>query len=156
MAIVATVRGEWAHLTLTWRSGAAELYLILLGSLVGYSVYVYALKHLPLSTVSLYAYVNPVIAVALGTVMLGEPFGWRVVVAPLVARGNCGGQNLRRRRALAARCQGARRGLINGSSSGEWSLQESHVANRGIDDVDAKLLPCELAGCRKKPRPSGL
>jgi len=84
MALVATLRGEWTHLTLTWRSGAAELYLIVFGSLVGYSAYVYALKHLPLSTVSLYAYVNPVIAVALGTVMLGEPFGWRVVVAPLV------------------------------------------------------------------------
>jgi drug/metabolite transporter (DMT)-like permease len=84
MAIVATLRGEWTHLTFTWRSGAAEFYLIVLGSLVGYSAYVYALKHLPLSTVSLYAYVNPVIAVALGTVLLGEPFGWRVVVAPLV------------------------------------------------------------------------
>jgi drug/metabolite transporter (DMT)-like permease len=84
MAVAATMRGEWAHLTFTWRSGAAELYLILFGSLVGYSAYVYALKHLPLSTVSLYAYVNPVIAVVLGTLLLGEPFGWRVVVAPLV------------------------------------------------------------------------
>jgi len=84
MAIVATMRGEWAQLTFTWRSGAAELYLIVLGSLIGYSAYVYALKHLPISTVSLYAYVNPVIAVVLGTLLLGEPFGWRVVVAPLV------------------------------------------------------------------------
>ncbi len=84
MAIVATLRGEWTQLTFTWRSGAAELYLIVLGSLVGYSAYVYALKHLPLSTVSLYAYVNPVIAVVLGTLVLGEPFGWRVVVAPLL------------------------------------------------------------------------
>jgi drug/metabolite transporter (DMT)-like permease len=74
----------WAHLTFTWRSGAAELYLIVFGSLVGYSAYVYALKHLPMATVSLYAYVNPVIAVVLGTLLLGEPFGWRVVVAPLV------------------------------------------------------------------------
>jgi len=84
MAAVATMRGEWAHLTFTWRSGAAELYLILFGSLVGYSAYVFALKHLPISTVSLYAYINPVIAVVLGTLLLGEPFGWRVVVAPLV------------------------------------------------------------------------
>jgi drug/metabolite transporter (DMT)-like permease len=84
MAIAATMRGEWAQLTFTWRSGAAELYLVIFGSLVGYSAYVYALKHLPISTVSLYAYVNPVIAVVLGTLLLGEPFGWRVVVAPLV------------------------------------------------------------------------
>ena len=84
LAIVATVRGEWSQLTFTWRSGAAELYLIVFGSLVGYTAYVYALKHLPISTVSLYAYVNPVIAVILGTVLLGETFGWRVVVAPLI------------------------------------------------------------------------
>jgi threonine/homoserine efflux transporter RhtA len=118
MAIVATVRGEWTHLTFTWRSGAAELYLIVLGSLVGYSAYVYALKHLPLSTVSLYAYVNPVIAVVLGTVMLGEPFGWRVCRgAARRLLGNCGRQDVRRRRALAARCQGARGGLINDNPS---------------------------------------
>jgi drug/metabolite transporter (DMT)-like permease len=84
MAAAATMRGEWAQLTFTWRTGAAELYLILFGSLVGYSAYVYALKHLPLSTVSLYAYVNPMIAVVLGTLLLGEPFGWRVVAAPAV------------------------------------------------------------------------
>ena len=81
MLAAATVRGEWAELSFTWRTGLAELYLIVFGSLVGYSAYVYALKHLPVSTVSLYAYVNPVIAVVLGTLLLSEPFGWRVVVA---------------------------------------------------------------------------
>jgi caa(3)-type oxidase subunit IV len=44
----------------------ALAYLIVFGSLVAYSSYVYALKHLPVSTVSLYAYINPIIAVALG------------------------------------------------------------------------------------------
>jgi drug/metabolite transporter (DMT)-like permease len=83
LGVVATLRGEWSQLTFTWRSGGAELYLIVFGSLVGYTAYVYALKHLPISTVSMYAYINPVIAVILGTVLLGEPFGWRVVVAPL-------------------------------------------------------------------------
>ena len=38
------------------------------------------MKYLPVSTVSLYAFVNPVIAVVLGTLMLGEPFGVRAVV----------------------------------------------------------------------------
>lgn len=84
MLLAATLRGEWAALTFTWRSGLAELYLIVFGSLVGYSAYVYALKHLPVSTVSLYAYVNPVIAVVLGTLLLGEPFGLRVVLASAV------------------------------------------------------------------------
>ena len=81
MLTAATVHGEWTQMALTWRSAAAELYLIVFGSLVGYTAYVYALKYLPVSTVSLYAFVNPVIAVALGTVMLGEPFGLRAVVA---------------------------------------------------------------------------
>lgn len=84
LLIAASARGEWRDLTFTWRTAAAELYLIVFGSLVGYSAYTYALKHLPVSTVSLYAYVNPVIAVALGTVLLGEPFGWRVAIASAI------------------------------------------------------------------------
>jgi drug/metabolite transporter (DMT)-like permease len=84
MLAAALVRGEFAVLSFTWRTLAAELYLIVFGSLVGYSAYVYALKHLPVSTVSLYAYVNPLIAVVLGTLLLGEPFGWRVVAASAV------------------------------------------------------------------------
>jgi drug/metabolite transporter (DMT)-like permease len=80
----ALVRGEFAVLTFTWRTLVAEVYLIVFGSLIGYSAYVYALKHLPVSTVSLYAYVNPVIAVILGTLLLGEPFGWRVVAASAI------------------------------------------------------------------------
>jgi drug/metabolite transporter (DMT)-like permease len=84
LVAAATLRGEWADLSFTWRSGLAELYLVVFGSLVGYSAYVYALKHLPVSTVSLYAYVNPVIAVVLGTLLLGEPFGLRVVLASAV------------------------------------------------------------------------
>jgi drug/metabolite transporter (DMT)-like permease len=81
MALVATALGEWQRLTFTWRSGLAELYLLVIGSLAAYPAYVYALKYLPVSTVSLYAYINPVIAVVLGTLLLDEPFGPRVIVA---------------------------------------------------------------------------
>ncbi len=84
MVAVATMRGEWSALTFTWRSAVAESYLIVFGSLVGYSAYVYALKYLPISTVSLYAYINPVIAIVLGTLLLGEPFGWRVAIAAAI------------------------------------------------------------------------
>jgi drug/metabolite transporter (DMT)-like permease len=87
MLAIATARGEWQLITFNGRSASAELYLIVLGSLVGYSSYVYALKYLPVTTVSLYAYVNPVIAVLLGTVMLGEPFSPRVVVAGAMVLG---------------------------------------------------------------------
>jgi drug/metabolite transporter (DMT)-like permease len=81
MLVVAIVRGEWYDLRFSARSVVAELYLIAAGSLVAYPAYIYALKHLPVSTVSLYAYVNPVIAVLLGALLLGEPFGVRIVVA---------------------------------------------------------------------------
>lgn len=81
MLAIASARGEWRDLTFTARSLAAEIYLILFGSLVGYTAYVYALKYLPVSTVSMYAYVNPVIAVLLGALLLDEPFGLRVVIA---------------------------------------------------------------------------
>lgn len=78
---IGTVRGEWTHLSVSMRSLMAEVYLTVVGSLIGYSAYVYALRHLPITTVSLYAYVNPVIAVGLGAFVLDEPFGWRVVAA---------------------------------------------------------------------------
>ena len=81
MLLVAIARGEWNELTLTARSVAAEAYLAAVGSLAGYPAYIYALKYLPVSVVSLYAYANPVIAVLLGTVLLAEPFGPRVIVA---------------------------------------------------------------------------
>ncbi len=81
MLIAATMLGEWRNLTFTPRTFAAELYLLLVGSLLAYPAYVYALKHLPVSTVSLYAYMNPVIAVLLGTILLDEPFGARVILA---------------------------------------------------------------------------
>lgn len=46
----------------------------LAGSLVAFAAYSYALRHLPVAVVSLHTYVNPVIAVLLGTLLLGEPF----------------------------------------------------------------------------------
>lgn len=87
LTAIGTVVGEWRDLSFTARTASAMIYLVIFGSIVGYSAYVYALKHLPLSTVSLYAYVNPIIAVALGTLFLDEPFGWRVVIASMLVLG---------------------------------------------------------------------
>lgn len=78
---IGTGAGEWSQLAFTSRTAGAMIYLVLIGSIVGYSAYVYALKHLPISTVSLYAYVNPLIAVILGTLLLAEPFSPRIVLA---------------------------------------------------------------------------
>jgi drug/metabolite transporter (DMT)-like permease len=79
--IPALARGEWTALRFSERSATAFVYLLLVGSIVGFSAYAYALKHLPLATVSLYAYINPAIAVLLGTIVLREPFSPRIAVA---------------------------------------------------------------------------
>jgi drug/metabolite transporter (DMT)-like permease len=77
----ATAHGDWAQLTFTPRSIAAMAYLSIAGSLVAYSAYIYAIQHLPLQLVSLYAYINPMIAVGLGTLFLNEPISTRILIA---------------------------------------------------------------------------
>lgn len=84
MTLVATLRGEWAVLSFTPSTLGALAYLAVLGSVVAFVAYSYALKHLPISVVSLYTYVNPVIAVGLGALLLGEPFGARQMMAAAV------------------------------------------------------------------------
>jgi len=49
------------------------LYLIVFGAIVGFTAFAYAIHELPASTVGTYAYVNPVVAVVLGHLILGEP-----------------------------------------------------------------------------------
>jgi drug/metabolite transporter (DMT)-like permease len=63
------------------RTTTAVVYLLVFGSIGGFSAYAYALKHLPVTTVSLYAYVNPVIAMVLGTLVLSEPLSPRLALA---------------------------------------------------------------------------
>jgi drug/metabolite transporter (DMT)-like permease len=77
----ALARGEWRMLAFNVRTSAALAYLVFVGAIAGFSAYAYALKHLPLATVSLYAYINPIIAVILGILVLKEPFGARMIVA---------------------------------------------------------------------------
>jgi drug/metabolite transporter (DMT)-like permease len=59
----------------------ALLYLILIGSLLSYLSYLYAIKHLPIVMVSTYAYVNPIIAILLGVIILNEKITWITVLA---------------------------------------------------------------------------
>jgi drug/metabolite transporter (DMT)-like permease len=73
-------------LTVHWstRGVTAILYLVTFGSLVGYSAYVYAMDRLPVAIVSVYPYVNAVVAVALGWLFYREPFGIRETGSMLV------------------------------------------------------------------------
>lgn len=88
MLALGTLRGEWAHLFFTTRSATAFLYLSTLGAIGGFVAYTYALRHLAVSVVSLYAYINPLIAVSLGILLLSEPFDLRMgAAAALVLTG---------------------------------------------------------------------
>lgn len=60
---------------------AAFAYLVVFGSLVAYSAYIYALKKLPVGFVMSYAYINPLVAVLLGAAMLHEPINVYTVFA---------------------------------------------------------------------------
>ena len=75
---------EAGKLVFNPRTAGALTYLIFVGAIGGFSAYAYALKHLPVATVSLYAYVNPIIAVILGTLILREPFDARMGIAAAV------------------------------------------------------------------------
>jgi drug/metabolite transporter (DMT)-like permease len=59
----------------------AFAYLVLVGSLIAFSAYAWLLKNVRISVVATYAFVNPVVAVALGTLFLNETIGWSTVVA---------------------------------------------------------------------------
>lgn len=63
---------------------AAIVYLIFIGSLLAFNAYAWLLRNAPLSLVGTYAYVNPVVAVALGAVFLAEPITPRTLVASAV------------------------------------------------------------------------
>ena len=87
MLAIGTVRGEWATIAFSARTVLAFGYLSTIGAIGGFVAYTYALRHLPVSLVSLYAYINPVIAVALGVAVLGEPFTARMALAAALVFG---------------------------------------------------------------------
>lgn len=84
VGVVGLARGEAAVFRFNGRTLAAFLYLMVFGSIVAYGAYVYALAHLKTSTVSLYAYFNPAVAVYLGWLILDEPLGWNAILAMVV------------------------------------------------------------------------
>ena len=78
------LHGEYQGFSLrnvTTESWVAYIYLIVFGSLVGFSAYIYVLRHATPAVTSTYAYVNPVIAVFLGWAVADEPVTWRTICA---------------------------------------------------------------------------
>jgi drug/metabolite transporter (DMT)-like permease len=80
----AALIGERVTVPVSPRSVGAVAYLIVFGSIVAFSAYRYALQHLAVATVSLYVYANTIIAMALGTLLLDEPFTWRMAAGAAV------------------------------------------------------------------------
>lgn len=70
--VFALLNGDLARATWSVRSLGAVLYLVVCGSWIGYTAYIWLLEHVPTSKVSTYAYVNPVVAVFLGWLILHE------------------------------------------------------------------------------------
>jgi drug/metabolite transporter (DMT)-like permease len=70
----------------TWSAEAVYslLYLIVFGSVIAYTCYSYSLRKLPMTIVSLYAYVNPLVAVVLGWLVLNEKLNMQIGIAILI------------------------------------------------------------------------
>jgi drug/metabolite transporter (DMT)-like permease len=87
LAIVATLRGEHlpAHTPAT--SWLALGYLVVFGSIIGFTAYSWLLRHARPVVATSYAYVNPVLAVLIGAALYGEPLGWTTLVANVLIVG---------------------------------------------------------------------
>jgi drug/metabolite transporter (DMT)-like permease len=89
--ILATISGEWSRLDLTTistRSWLGLVYLIVIGSWVGFASYTWLLRVAPTMLVSTYAYVNPLVAIFLGSLLAGEELTPRVLVAATIIIGS--------------------------------------------------------------------
>lgn len=88
--LVSVVRGElngFSFGDVSMRSWLALLYLITFGSLIGFVSYGWLLHNAPISLVSTYAYVNPVVAVLLGSLLADEPLNGRILIAAAIIIG---------------------------------------------------------------------
>jgi drug/metabolite transporter (DMT)-like permease len=89
--LVSGLTGEWKGFSfseVTRSSWLGLLYLITIGSLIGFVSYIWLLKHAPVSLVATYAYVNPLVAVFLGAWLAGETLNARILVAGIVIIGS--------------------------------------------------------------------
>lgn len=84
LTLIGIMFNEVQCFDLNWEGLAALAYLVIVGSIIGYGAYIYALAKLPAAKVSMYAYVNPVIAVLLGWLILNERLDWSVALATIV------------------------------------------------------------------------
>ena len=73
--------GEGKKITFDPTGWYALFYLVVAGSILGYSLFVYAMDRLPATIVSVYAYINPIVAIWLGLIILNEPISGKTLIA---------------------------------------------------------------------------
>lgn len=80
-----SVTGRAVALTaIPWQSWAAIAYLVIFGSLIAFVCYLYALQNLPTEQASIYAYINPIVAVVLGSIVFDEKLTMYLAIGGLV------------------------------------------------------------------------
>ncbi len=87
LLLAGTAAGEWSRLdvgAISARSWFALAYLIVFGALIAFTAYIWLLKNTTLARASTYAYVNPIVAVLLGWLLVSEPMNSRVIAAAAV------------------------------------------------------------------------
>ncbi len=90
LIVVGTLSGEWGRLDASAVSSVSLFafgYLATMGALVGFSAYMYLLRHCSAASVGTYAFVNPVIALLLGWALAGETLGPRTLFAAIAIIG---------------------------------------------------------------------
>ena len=91
LLVLGTLTGEWSKVDLAAISTRSLLglgYLVVFGAVVGYATYTWLLRNAPITLVSTYAYVNPIIAILVGNLLAAEPLTPRVLLAAAVILGS--------------------------------------------------------------------
>jgi drug/metabolite transporter (DMT)-like permease len=87
LLVIAAAAGqlnEFSFSNLSWQAAISWGYLVIFGSLVGFTAYIWLLGHTSIAKAGTYAYVNPIVAVLLGWAILAEPITTRTVLATTV------------------------------------------------------------------------
>jgi drug/metabolite transporter (DMT)-like permease len=90
-AILATAGGEWSRLDLSAISPASLVslaYLIVFGGLIGFGAYTWLLRNVSTPIVAAHAYVNPLIAILLGSLIVQEPLTPRILLSAAIIIGS--------------------------------------------------------------------
>lgn len=91
LLILGTITGEFSQVNfsaMTTRSILSLVYLIIFGSLIGFVAYTWLLRNAPISLVSTYAYINPLIAILLGNLLANEPLNLRILTSAAIIIGS--------------------------------------------------------------------